>query len=513
MKQFLLSLLFLTGIAGNAQTCSAPAVLLPIVVSTSAANLSWPAPATGTPTGYQYAVTTSATPPTAGTATTSRFVYGYSITANTTYYLHVRTNCNGTYSSWTTSPSFIAIPGDTCSMAVNLATLTSPYTASTVGAADNYSLCGGTGGPDVIYYISVAAGSTLTIGQTNNNYNSKNFIGYGGACPGTTQINCLDDDYTTTTWTNTTGMAQTVYWVQYGLGFGSGNFTLAWSITAACQVPTNPVVTVIGTTANLSWTAPTTGSPTGYEYAVTTSAAPPANGIGITTETSITGYSLTAGNTYYLHVRTSCPGGRYSNWVTSASSGIPHVGDTCDNAIDLSTLISPISGTTVGATNDYTTPCGGGGAPELFYYIDVPNGYRLTIGQTTNTYDSLNYVSYGGNCPGTVRINCFDHDDYTSTTWLNTTGITQRVHWVQDGWGSSAGTFTLAWNVTRDCAAPTALDATRTSATTANFSWTAPTTGESTGYQYAVTATATPPTSGTATTGTSVTGYAITAIG
>ena len=92
---------------GAPPACGNP--LSPIGTATTAttANINWTAPSPVPSNGYEYAVTTSATPPGSGTAFggTSTSVSG--LTANTTYYLHVRSDCGGSgFSSWTTSAAF-----------------------------------------------------------------------------------------------------------------------------------------------------------------------------------------------------------------------------------------------------------------------------------------------------------------------------------------------------------------------------------------------------------------------
>ncbi|HCI57920.1 MAG TPA: hypothetical protein DFH96_03985, partial [Bacteroidetes bacterium] len=80
---------------GAPPACGNP--LSPIGTATTAttANINWTAPSPVPSNGYEYAVTTSATPPGSGTAFggTSTSVSG--LTANTTYYLHVRSDCGG----------------------------------------------------------------------------------------------------------------------------------------------------------------------------------------------------------------------------------------------------------------------------------------------------------------------------------------------------------------------------------------------------------------------------------
>jgi hypothetical protein len=147
--------------------CAAPVNVNGNFTSVSSASLSWSAGSTGTPSGYQYAVTTSATPPASGTDTTSTTVSSYPVSAGITQYLHVRANCSGEFSPWTTSAPFSQlIQGDVCTSAINLATLTSPYTGTTVGAGANYvgTVCltePTTPSPDLYYYIAVPNGATI----------------------------------------------------------------------------------------------------------------------------------------------------------------------------------------------------------------------------------------------------------------------------------------------------------------------------------------------------------------
>ena len=106
----------------------------------------------------------------------------------------------------------------------------------------------------------------------------------------------------------------------YYLGFDN----LKIDTTPTCFEPTALTVGSITTSsANVSWTAPIPTPGVGYEYAVTTSATPPASGTSVTgTSASVTG--LSAQTTYYLHVRSECIAGiEFSTWATSASFTTP----------------------------------------------------------------------------------------------------------------------------------------------------------------------------------------------
>ncbi|WKZ64870.1 MAG: proprotein convertase P-domain-containing protein [Flavobacteriales bacterium] len=150
--------------------------------------------------------------------------------------------------------------------------------------------------------------------------------------------------------------------------------------------------------------------------------------------------------------------------------------ENCVNALNLAAETSPLPGTTVGRTADFSFACGtasGNTAADAIYFIDVPDGNQLRIRQQANNYDSQHYVRYGGACPGSTVIACVDDDggEVAWVEWTNTTGSTQRVWWIQDGYGSGTGTYTLEWQLLT-CPSPTAAAATgiTNSQAGANFS-------------------------------------------
>ncbi len=141
--------------------------------------------------------------------------------------------------------------------------------------------------------------------------------------------------------------------------------------------------------------------------------------------------------------------GATSNWtapgaVTSGSSCV-FVGDNCSNAQDLTTLSSPYSASTVGYTDDVSI-CKTGYGDRVFY-INVPNGSQIDIWESSNDYDEYEYMGYGGSCPGSTTITCWDNDALSHNVWYNNTGSAQTVWYVQDGL-SATGNFTLNWSLT-----------------------------------------------------------------
>lgn len=117
---------------------------------------------------------------------------------------------------------------------------------------DNIPSCNGTfaidTAGDVYYSILVPNGSTLSIGQTVNDYDSEVSVFYGD-CTTQTEIICFDDpDTKIVTWANNTGTDQTVYWVQDGYNGNSGTFTLEWSLIACTNATAS--YTVVSDCAN-----------------------------------------------------------------------------------------------------------------------------------------------------------------------------------------------------------------------------------------------------------------------
>ncbi len=126
--------------------------------------------------------------------------------------------------------------------------------------------------------------------------------------------------------------------------------------------------------------------------------------------------------------------------------------ETCANALNLAGQTSPLPGTTIGRTHEFSFVCGtatANTAPDAIYFMDVPNGAQFNIRQQSNNYDSQHYLRFGGACPGTTAIACVDDDNAEVgwVMWTNTTGTTQRVWWIQDGFGALTGNFVLEWQL------------------------------------------------------------------
>eukprot|EP01047_Picozoa_sp_COSAG01_P085127 COSAG01_NODE_18566_length_1067_cov_1.306818_2_plen_250_part_01 len=124
--------------------------------------------------------------------------------------------------------------------------------------------------------------------------------------------------------------------------------------------------------------------------------------------------------------------------------GIPAVSTACGslNAFDLTTLTSPYTGTTAGRPSS-----------KAVFGISLAPGARLTIGMTSNSFDSKHLTRWGGSCPGTTQVAYTDDPDTLAHTWTNSQSSTQPVYFEIRPYGSGSGTFVLAWSVTGGSAA------------------------------------------------------------
>jgi len=410
--------------------CPAPIGLAASNATTTSVDLAWTAGCVETAWDIEYGPT-GFTPGTGTivsvTGTPATTLSG--LTGGTAYDFYVNADCgvvDGLSAQFGPVQGLTLAANDNCGSATDLATLTSPYTGSLAGTADDLDPCGTfLGGSDVVFSIDVADGNVLTIGQTSNNYDSYVSVFYGGACPGTTEITCFDDpDVQNIEWYNNTGSTQTVYWVQDAYS-GAGTYTLAWTNVPA---PTcgNPTASGIAPGAyNVTFTVnpnPLFGVASGYEYEIVpTTTTPTGVGTASATATVFGAGTLTASTTYDLYVRTDCGAGGFSNWVgpyTFTTTPPPPANDDCVNAIAVTCAGTPVSGTTVNSTLDFNYVNAGAGGSNTtergVWYSLAGDDQAYTINTCSATsYDSRISV-FSGTCGALVPIT--GNDDNSSCT-------------------------------------------------------------------------------------------------
>ena len=122
----------------------------------------------------------------------------------------------------------------TQSTPAGLANISSPFSSKTSGRSSPFSGCGGSTGQNYKFFVVMQPGSTISIGQTSNSFDSKVAVFWSeSANPpsyplGNNGSSCTDDpDTQTVHMTNTNGAARKLWFVVNGVG----SFKLAWKIT------------------------------------------------------------------------------------------------------------------------------------------------------------------------------------------------------------------------------------------------------------------------------------------
>lgn len=176
--------------------------------------------------------------------------------------------------------------------------------------------------------------------------------------------------------------------------------------TAACPAPGNVVATVpSSSTVMLTWNAVSGAS--GYEYALTQSAAPPAAGTPIASS-PYNASGLTASTLYYFHVRAMCSGGA-SQWSTISFS-TPAPPPPCPAPANLAVSNITSSGAAVGWSAV-------SGAAGYHYVVNTSAQPSSTSGtQTTATSFTKTGLSANTSYYVHVRARC---GPYTTSAWTS----------------------------------------------------------------------------------------------
>ena len=253
------------------------------------------------------------------------------------------------------------------------------------------------------------------------------------------------------------------YWIRTNCGSGLGAWVGSTFRTAgngACATPTPLSTTVItGSGATLNWTAASPTPANGYQYYYsTTNTAPTAattpSGTVTATSKALTGLNPTT--TYYFWIRSNCVSSQ-SNWISGGSF-------TTTTTISCNTP----SGLNVGSV----TPV----SAVLTWSTAIPApaiGYQFYL-STSSTTPTAATNPTGGTLTSNITVS-------------GLSAATAYVFWVRSNCGSAQsawiGGFNFMTMPLQSCDAPSNLSAGAITNNTAQFSWTAPSTAPSTGYQ------------------------------
>ena len=510
-----------------AAPCIAPSGLTYANTTHNASDLSWNSQGSNS---FEYVLNQTTTDPTgAGTPTTDTTYNATSLTPLTTYYLHVRTNCgSGNFSPWTT---------------ISFTTLVEPCAAPTGLTAANTthefsSLSWNTQGTATFEYV---------LDQTSTD-------------PAGAGTSITDTTYDATALT-----PLTTYYMHVRADCGNGNFspwisTSFTTLVEPCDAPTG--LTSTNTThqsSDIFWNAQGTAT---FEYVFDQSPADPSVAGTPTTDTTYDATALTPLTTYYLHLRSDCGSGNYSQWITlsfttliepcDAPTGLADA-NTTHNASDLSWNAQGSSSFEYVVDQNNTDPAAGTPTtdttynatsliPSTTYYLhvrtncvqgntsawttipfttlvepcDAPTG--LADANTTHNASDLSWNAQGSNSfEYVVDQNNTDPaaagtptTDTTYDATALTSSTTYYLHVRTDcGNGNYSPWVTVSFTtLVEPCDAPTGLTAANTTYNASDLSWNAQ---ESNSFEYVVDQTNSDPAAvGTPTTDTTYDATALT---
>ncbi|NNT71776.1 T9SS sorting signal type C domain-containing protein [Flavobacterium sp. IMCC34852] len=407
---------------------------------------------TGTASNYDIYHSTSNTAPNSGTtptgtsATTSATVTGLS--ASSTYYFWVRSNCGGSTSTWIgpisatslcTPQSVVYLENFNGLLGGVLPTCTSTdgvfQSNATNGniysnqVGDSFYTQGVTLTAGTLYRITYDYSTNLNgyasldvnIGNPANNTaptvsNISNSIAYNGFF---SVINSNIVNYTP----SVTGTYYLRFFVDDledpSVQLNLDNIRIEVETCLPPTYPGSPVSGVNDFGATLNWNAPATGAPSnGYAYFISTSNTPPNYndaGTGTVASNSITFSTLSPNTTYYVWVRANC-GAQISIW-TPAFATFTTTNITTPTTIRISDLTTPYN-VTCGSNITFTDSGGTGGnyannertgnptyAPYSYTFVPATPGAKLMVifnsFATENNWDGLMIYS-GTSSAGTL---------------------------------------------------------------------------------------------------------------
>jgi subtilisin-like proprotein convertase family protein len=368
-------------------SCTIPILAATTLITSTTATINWTAPSPAPSSGYEYEIRTSGA---AGSGATGLITSGSTaagvvtanitgLTANTQYYVYVRSNCGSSnYSLWTSSGTFTTLICNTTPLTVTEGFNTSGtsvfptcWTQQTVVGSSNITFQSSSSNPTTspyegtrfVYWNSYSYTngdetrlvslpiSTTGTANVDVEFQWMHDSGFSSSTLEGVQVQYSLDG---TTWTNAGSFVPRYHATLTGwnkktitLPSGAGNQSIMYvgfkfhsqfgnncaldavevKPTPTCFTPTLAATTLItSTTATINWTAPSPVPSNGYAYEIRTSGAAGSGATGLITSGSTAAGVVTAnitgltGNTqYYVYVRSYCGGSDYSLWTSSGT--------------------------------------------------------------------------------------------------------------------------------------------------------------------------------------------------
>ena len=302
--------------------CGVPSNLAVSNITSNSCRLSWTAPAT-VPTNYDiYISTTNIAPTSTSTASATNTSAGVGVlnglSAATTYYYWIRSNCNGTKSTWVSGGNFTTLAALTCNGATNVLYPETTFTPSCTGNTEQIvsdAYAGEYANVNILtdkQYTFTSSVTTDFITITNQG--------------GTT---VLASGLTPLIWnSNFTGIIR--YHINTNANCGIQNSprvrSIKCSVATGCNAPTQLFTDPeSASVVNIVWSASVPAPSNGYMYCYSTVNDPFSTSAitGTTTNTFASLSNLSPNTTYYFWVKSIC-GNTTTNW-TSGGSFTTHV--------------------------------------------------------------------------------------------------------------------------------------------------------------------------------------------
>ncbi|MBL7885782.1 MAG: fibronectin type III domain-containing protein, partial [Flavobacterium sp.] len=504
-------------------SCSAPTALTVTDIQTVTVDLAWTAPVSGTPASYDWEIRTSGAGGSGATglaasgnvtAPTVTVNDASGLTENTAYNLYVRTNCTGGdgSSTWAGPVAFTTKKSCPTGLGAGSLTVSLPYSATGLtnsGAgnnvtATNVACVSGSanyyGAEDKTYIFTPSSTGVHTILLTTATDDDAGIMLYQG-CPFTTGSTCVANAQSTTgltrTLTPTLTSGVTYYLVvdNWTAPAFIASYSLSITPPASCEVPTGITVSdITGTTADLTWVAPSSGTPDTYDWEVRTSGAGGSGATGLVASGNVTAPTVTVNDVaglssktaYSVYVRTNCASGAGSsvwagpiNFTTSLD---------CASAIALTSNTPVTSGNLATAGSAYSVSACGFSTPgneALYSYTAPVSGvYTLNISSVNSGSGYIDYFfkDSAAGC-GSTGWTCIDDNNAVGTdTFTLVGGVTYFILLDAESAASTANhTFSVDAPSAPSCvAAPTSpTNGGNSCSATTTLSWSAVSTATS----------------------------------
>lgn len=399
-------------------TVSLPTSLVTSYITATTATLSWSDASFAPSSVYNYYISTSSTPPTAGTTPTGTVTGVTSVnltglTLGLTYYCWVRTNCSGSTSSWSVSTNFTTVTLDV--VVLNGSSTGGTTTTCNGKFYDSGNATGSYSNSESYTYTFVPATSGSKLKAVFNSFAVENSYDYLSIYSGTTVTPAnLIGTYTGAQIAAGTAFYSTAAGGELTFKFTSDGSVVysGWDVSLSCVlVPTitsftptsacsgsTPTVTITGTnftgatTVSFNGTPVTPTSVTATQIVVTLPAAATTGYISVTTPTA----SGTSSSMFYIKPIPNTPNAGVDKIICQGNSAALSATGSIGSQVIVQNNCSSFSAWTTNDTSRWTivtsnNASGSTGGEMRFHWLTTS-----TLDDTVQLAQMINTTGYTG---------------------------------------------------------------------------------------------------------------------